>query len=129
MFLHLPVDQTRCDLPSKGFTPTTSHLSPVSKMSGECIEVHIEAITGENWETARSQTLSQRVNEPMRRLLRTRTELKHRDDLGEGIDGQPQPEDLCGAAQSGSQFVQLQVREVQVAETALMEELCVPACA
>jgi len=62
-------------------------------------------------------------------VLRTRTELKHRDDLGEGIDGQPQPEDLCGSAQPGSQLVQLEVREVQVAEAALMEELCVLACA
>jgi len=62
-------------------------------------------------------------------VLRTRTELKHRDDLGEGIDGQPQPEDLCGSAQPGSQLVQLEVREVQVAEAALMEEHCVLACA
>ncbi len=56
-------------------------------------------------------------------VLRTRTELKHRDDLGEGIDGQPQPEDLCGSAQPGSQFVQLETREVQVAEGAFMEVL------
>jgi hypothetical protein len=32
------------------------------------------------------------------------------------------------AAQSGSNFVQLQVREVQGAEAALMEDLSVPAC-
>jgi hypothetical protein len=73
------------------------------------------------------QDLSQGVNDTMRRVLRTRTQLKHRDDLGEGIDGQPQPEDLGGAAQPGSQFVQLQVRKVQVAEAALMEKLSVPA--
>ena len=62
-------------------------------------------------------------------VLCTRTELKHRDDLGEGIDGQPQPEDLCGSTQPGLQFVQLEVREVQVAEAALMEERCMLACA
>ncbi len=62
-------------------------------------------------------------------LLRARTELKHRDDLGAGIAGQPPPQDLRGAAQPGSQFIQLQVRQVQVAEAALMEERepCLPA--
>jgi hypothetical protein len=74
------------------------------------------------------QAPSQGVDNRMCHVLRTRTELKHRDDLGEGIDGQPQPEDLCGSAQPGSQFVQLEVWEVQVAEAALMEELCVLAC-
>ena len=41
----------------------------------------------------------------------------------ERIDGQPQPEYLCGAAQPGSNFVQLEVRDVEVAEAALMEGL------
>jgi len=48
----------------------------------------------------------------MSHVLRAGAELKHRNHLGEGIDGQPQPEDLGGATQPGSQFVQLEVREV-----------------
>lgn len=98
-------------------------------MSCEGIEVQIEPITGKKGDAARSQSLSQRVDEQMSCLLRARTELKHRDHLGEGIDGEPEPQDLFGATQPGAQFVQLQVREVQVAEAALMEELSVPACA
>lgn len=47
----------------------------------------------------------------------------------ERIDGQPQPEYLCGAAQPGSNFVQLEVRDVEVAEAALMEGLSMLACA
>ncbi len=47
----------------------------------------------------------------------------------EGIDGQPEPEDLFGAAQPGSSFVQLEMRDVEAAEAALMEDLSVPACA
>ena len=42
----------------------------------------------------------------------------------QGIDGQPEPEHLCGAAQPGAQFVQLQVREVEMAEEALVQGLC-----
>ena len=65
----------------------------------------------------------------MSRLLRARTELKHRNNLREGIDGQPQPEDLFGAAQPGSKFVQLEMGDLQVLEAARMEDLSVPACA
>ncbi len=56
-------------------------------------------------------------------VLRAGTELKHRQNLGTGIDGHPQPEDLCGTAQPGSQFIQLQVREVQMAEGAFVQDL------
>src|SRR5262245_36931631 len=62
-------------------------------------------------------------------VLRSRAELKHRDSLGEGIDGQPEPEDLSGTAQPGAEFVQLEMRDVEAAEAVLMEELSVPACA
>jgi hypothetical protein len=42
-----------------------------------------------------------------------------------GVDGQPQPQHLCGAAQPGAQFVQLQVRELEVAEGAFVQGLSV----
>ena len=41
-----------------------------------------------------------------------------RKNLGKGIDGQP--ENLLGAAQPGAQFIQLQVREVEIGEEALV---------
>src|SRR5258708_8813647 len=62
-------------------------------------------------------------------VLCSGAELKHGQNLGERIDGQPQPEHVLRAAQPGSQFVQLEMRDVQVAEAALMEDLCVPTCA
>ena len=65
----------------------------------------------------------------MGHVLRSRTELKHGKNLRQGINGQPEPEHLCGAAQPGAEFVQLEVRDVEVAEGALMEDLSVPACA
>ena len=61
-------------------------------------------------------------------MLGAGTQMQHGHNLGARIDGQPQPEDLCGAAEPGSNFVQLQVRDVQVAEAVLMEDFCVPAC-
>ena len=61
-------------------------------------------------------------------MLGAGTHLEDGKNLGAGIDGQPDPEHLGGAAQPGANFIQLQVREVQVAEGALMEELSVLAC-
>ncbi len=57
----------------------------------------------------------------MRHVLGAGAELKHRKNLGAGIDGQPEPEDLFGAAEPGAEFVQLQVREVEMAEEALVQ--------
>jgi hypothetical protein len=67
------------------------------------------------------QELSQGMDDAMRHVLGSRTELKHRKNLGARVDGQPQPEHLFGAAQPGAQFVQLQVREVEMAEEALVQ--------
>jgi hypothetical protein len=57
----------------------------------------------------------------MRHVLRAGTQLEDGKNLGAGIDGQPEPEHLFGAAEPGAQFVQLQVREVQIAEEALVQ--------
>ena len=61
----------------------------------------------------------------MRHVLRAGAELKHGNDLREGVDGQPQPQHVCGAAQPGAQFVQLQVWELEVGEAAPMQGLSV----
>ncbi len=78
--------------------------------------------------------LRRRVVNPARKVRKNQhsgwhPQLEDGKNLRERIDGQPQPEYLCGAAQSDSNFVQLQVREVQVVEGSLMEELSVLACA
>jgi hypothetical protein len=91
----------------------------------EGIEVEIEPVTGKEWKTARGQALSKQVNEDMRHVLRAGAELKHRQNLGEGINGQPEPQDLLRAAQPGAEFIQLQMREPEVAEGALVQGLSV----
>ena len=60
----------------------------------------------------------------MRHGLCSGSELKHRKNLRARIDGQPKPEHLGGAAQPGSQFIQLKMREVEMAEEAFVQGLC-----
>jgi hypothetical protein len=58
-------------------------------------------------------------------VLRAGTQIEDRKNLRSWVDGQPEPQNLFGSAQSGAQFVQLQVREVQMAEEALVQGVCV----
>jgi hypothetical protein len=124
---HLTIDQARRHLPLTHVPASTTSYEPVSKMSGESIEVHIESIAGEERNAARSQELSQEMDDLMGRVLCARTQRENGKKLGARIDDQPQH--LGGASQSGSNFVQLQVRDMQVAEGVLMEELSVLTCA
>ena len=62
-------------------------------------------------------------------VLDAGTEMEHGHKLRERIDGQPEPDHLCGAAQPGSQFVQLKMWEPEVAEGALVQGLCILASA
>jgi hypothetical protein len=59
----------------------------------------------------------------MSHVLCPGTELKHRQNLCEGIDGQPEPEYLCGAAQPRAHFVQLDIGKLEIAEIVLMQRL------
>ncbi len=65
----------------------------------------------------------------MGHVLGAGTQLEHRQKLGAGINGQPEPLHLCLAAQPGAEFVQLDVWQMQMAEGPLMQGLCVFSCA
>jgi hypothetical protein len=123
-FLHLAVDQPRRHLPLASMPSLAISLEPVSKMGGESIEIQIEAITGEDRQAARGQDLSERVDELVCHVLCAGTKLKHGKNLGAGINGQPEPQHLRMAAEPGAQFVQLQVRELEMAEGAFVQDLC-----
>ena len=60
----------------------------------------------------------------MRRPLRAGSHMEHRKDFREGVDGQPEPEHLCGAPKPGAQFIQLQMRELEMAKEAFVQGLC-----
>ena len=98
-------------------------------MSRDGIEVQIEAITREERDAERRVGSAAGSEEPGAPYVGCADEDESTGRIARArIDGQPQPEHLGGVAQSGSQFVQLQVREVQVAEGVLMEEFRVLAC-
>ena len=60
-------------------------------MGGEGIEVEVEAVTGEDRQTARRQGQCEAVHEGMGQVLRARAEGQGRDHLGLHVQGQPQP--------------------------------------
>jgi hypothetical protein len=55
----------------------------------------------------------------------TRTQIEHGNKLRAGVNGQPQPEQVCRAAQPRAQFIQLEVRDPEMAKGALVEGLSV----
>jgi hypothetical protein len=97
-------------------------------MGRERIEVQVQAIAGEERDAARSQALSQGMDDAMCHMLGAGTELKHRKNLRARINRQPQPEDLFSAAEPCSQFVQLEVWEVEMAKGPFVQRLSVLAC-
>jgi hypothetical protein len=62
-------------------------------------------------------------------VLRAGTQIADRNDLCKGVDGQPEPEHVLRAAQPGAQFIQLEVRKLEVGEAAPMQDLRVLASA
>ena len=71
--------------------------------------------------------MSQGMNDAMGHVLGARTELEHGKNFRTGVDGQPEPQHLRMAAEPGSQFIQLKMREVEMAEEALVQGVRVPA--
>ncbi len=51
--------------------------------------------------------------------------MEHGKNLGEGINGQPKPHHVLVASEPGSQFIQLQIWELEVAEIVLVQRLSV----
>jgi len=47
--------------------------------------------------------------------------MQHRDDFTDRIDGHPEPEDVGTAAEPGAQFIELDVRQMQALENAVVE--------
>jgi len=93
-------------------------------VGGECIELQVQAVASEKRDAARDHPLSERVDEPIGHDLAAGAELKHRNNLGERVDRQPEPENLVGAAQPGAQFIQLEMWELEMGEEALVQGLC-----
>ncbi len=59
----------------------------------------------------------------MGHVLCAGTQMEHGKKLCARVDGQPEPQHVFGAAEPGAQFVQLEVREPEMAEKALVQDL------
>jgi hypothetical protein len=115
----LSIDQARHHLPL-ACAPADA-ANPLTKVSCQRIEVQVQAIAREDRKTLRSQPRTELVDDAMRRVLCPCAEVQDRDELGERIECHPQPEHVGSVAQVGAQFVELEVREVELAEPAVME--------
>ena len=65
------------------------------------------------------------MDDPMGQVLGAGTQSEHGKNLRARIAGQPEPEDRCGTAQPGAQFIPLQVWKVQMATDAFVQGVCV----
>jgi hypothetical protein len=75
------------------------------------------------------QALSESVDEDMCHVLCAPTQREDGKKLRTGVDGQPEPEHVLRAAQPGSQFIHVQMRDPQMTEAAFVQGLCLLACA
>ena len=57
----------------------------------------------------------------MRRALRPRTDVEHRDQFGERIDRDPEPKHVRPIAQACAQFIKLEMRQLEVADPAVVQ--------
>src|SRR5215467_436652 len=122
-FFHLAIDQAGCHLPLASMSSSAISLEPVPKVGRQCIEVHIQAITGEDWEAARCQNLLQGVNDLMCRVLRAGAQMEHRKKLRAWVDDQPEPQHMFTTPEPRSQFIELEMREPEMTEGALVQDL------
>ena len=112
-FLHLAVDQVWLNLPLAHVTPSTTQLKPLTKVGRESIKVEIEPITRKERETARGPAFSQSVDERCA-MCCVRGPSSSTENFVQGINGQPEPQHLFGIAQPGAQFIQLEMRDLEV---------------
>ncbi len=75
------------------------------------------------------QALSESVDEQMCHVLCAGTQIEDGKKFGARVDGQPEPAYLSGAAQAGAQFIQLQMRDLELTKEAFVHGLCMLACA
>jgi hypothetical protein len=69
----------------------------------------------------------QLVDHGMGGSLGSRAQVQHRDDLGQRIEGQPEPQGVRPIAEPTPQFVKLELREMEPSEEAVVQRRAVRA--
>jgi hypothetical protein len=123
-FFHLAVDQTSRHLPLSHSPPATTRLaSQWPKWAVRAEKYKFNPSLVKSGIQKGGQDVSQGVDDAMRGVLRAGTQMQDGKKLCARVDDKPEPRHLFGATEPCAQFVQLEVREVEMAEEALMQGL------
>jgi hypothetical protein len=136
---HLPVDADQASAPmnlldlgieqagqgAPDWFGLTEVLNPLTEVGGERVEIQFQAITTEDGQVRRRQGLAHLMDEVMGKGLRAWAEEEGWDELGGGVQGDPQPEIVRGLTGVGEEFVELDVSESQAVAEVLMQGLSV----
>lgn len=114
----LTIQKPGVELPLTGALAEGRH--PIAEMGGERVKVELETVAGKSWQMLRCQDLDERMDNGVRGGLRPRTQLKNRDQLGWGVEGDPHPKMLHTLAGFGANLGELNLKQIQVTKEALM---------
>jgi hypothetical protein len=89
---------------------------PLTEMGGDRIEVEVEAVAGEDGETAWSQDERDGVEQGIGHRLGAWTDLEGGDEFSGGVKGHPHPQVVRLVAPGGEQLIELQMTQVPVTE-------------
>ena len=87
----LAIEQVVVDMPVVG--ASTLWTEPAAKVCGDGVEVAAQAIAGEGGNTVVVQTHFEIMENGIGIILLAAAEMKRRDDLGDRVDGEPEPLD------------------------------------
>ena len=65
--------------------------------------------------------MTQVVNDAIRRVLGPGSKVEDRNEFGQWIERNPEPEDVRSITQAGAEFVKLEMWEMKVAKPTVME--------
>ncbi len=100
--------------------PGTFGADPVAEMGSDGIEIAAQAVGGEGRNAIFLQTKFQVMGQGHGILVLAKAEMKRGQDLGERVDGEPQPH-AADLADSAEELIHLDEGQEQVMEEALMQ--------
>ncbi len=83
----------------------TDGLNPAAEVSGERIEIQLQASAGKYGQAIRSQYFYEGVYDRMSHGLSARSDFQYGDNLGAGVDREPNPECVGARTGLGAQFI------------------------
>ena len=82
-------------------------------MSGEGIEIEFETVTAKGRDVRLGEGLAQLMDQVVSQFLSAWAEGERWDELGRGLQGDPQPQVVSGLTGGGEEFVELEMSESQ----------------